>query len=184
MLQVSNRCDRLKNTILINIIHIMSFCYFSTRVCMSQASMWQTVYVNIKERGGERFRQRACESICGAVFFPVRWGGGGRGRWTREKRHSFTSSLPPPGPDHDQWAGIPLFTLLKIDSTHCDDVASRDKTHPLLRSIAPPPPPPIPPSHPDRGTGRVMLTLVCRARLHTNSTQILSDVEAGEGNLS
>lgn len=73
----------------------------------------------------------------------------------KEKRRSFTSSarqqsvssLPPQSWlwSHDQWAGIPLFTLLKIDSTHCDDVASRDKIHPPLPSLAPhhsPPPPP------------------------------------------
>ncbi|TNN68148.1 hypothetical protein EYF80_021631 [Liparis tanakae] len=65
-----------------------------------------------------------------------------------DTRCSFTSErdtterLQPPTAQgwlrsRDQWAGIPLFTLLKIDFTHCDDVASRDKT-PLLLSSPPP----------------------------------------------
>lgn len=54
---------------------------------------------------------------------------GGGGRQTQEERsvHSRAASHGRP----DRWAGIPLFTLLKIDSTHGDDVAARDETpHP------------------------------------------------------
>lgn len=62
--------------------------------------------------------------------------------WTVSyKCGSFTCSLPPHGHDCEatiSGAGIPLFTLLKIDSTHCDDVASRDK-QPLPHRLPQPP---------------------------------------------
>lgn len=112
-------------------------------------------------------------SICVAARRPLKAVGGGADYGLfffssspppsfRERRLSFTalaSELHPPLRSHDQWAGIPLFTLLKIDSTHCYDVASRDKTHlsspplpcltqalPLLLLLLPPP---ILLSHPD-----------------------------------
>lgn len=63
---------------------------------------------------------------------------------------------PRPG-RHDRQAGIPLFTLLKIDSTHGDDVAARDKT----------PSTPHLPSHIGMQPG---------GRLRANSARMPSDV--------